>query len=571
MNAFADGRFNRDPKTTAIMAFTPQFHVMSLNQAARLILGCDPLPGEVYPLERLFDARDLPPARDAVNKALDSGHSSANQQGSITHVTGRRILCEYSAHPLFKKAHHIIGVILNFQPLDETGTQAAEGGACNPSEMPTGGDFHLRVFNDLPEGVFSIDIDWQITSFNHAAEQITGFNKAEVLGRKCWEIFQSDQCRNACPMAAALRTGRTYFDQEVVTLDRHGRRRTMMVNVNALKDKYGRLLGAVETFRGGDVLSPLSKGQDGFGGMVGRSRVMRDIFAMLPDIARSEASVLISGETGTGKDMLARVIHRLSNRKGGPFVAVNCSALAETLLESELFGHEKGAFTGADRSRPGRFEIAQDGTLLLDEIGELKLDLQVKLLRVLEQREFERVGGTRAIALHARILSATNRKLEKLLAEGRFREDLYYRLRTVPITIPPLRERPEDITPLVEHFIEKFNAGYGKKVRSVDPKVMRLFERYPWPGNVRELERCIEHAFVFVKGPVIFRHYLPQTDAFDPSPASPAAPGPIGDSHDRHTIAWALSQTGGKRKDAAALLGISRTSMWRRMKELGIS
>jgi len=281
--------------------------------------------------------------------------------------------------------------------------------------------------------------------------------------------------------------------------------------------------------------------------------------------------VLISGETGTGKDMVARAIHKLSKRSKGPFVAVNCAALAESLLESELFGHEKGAFTGAERTRPGRFEMAQDGSLLLDEIGELKPDLQVKLLRVLEQREFERVGSTRAIAMRARIISATNQKLDQLLARGKFREDLYYRLKTVPIVIPPLRERPEDIPPLVEHFIEKFNIRYDKKVRSVDPKVMRFFEKYHWPGNVRELERSIEHAFVFVRGPVIFHRYLPNAVEFNPPPAEAAATGPIGDINDRNTILWALAQASGKRKDAADLLGISRTSMWRRMKNMGLT
>ena len=298
---------------------------------------------------------------------------------------------------------------------------------------------------------------------------------------------------------------------------------------------------------------------------------MRQIFAMLTDIAQSEACVLISGETGTGKDMVARAIHGLSKKKSGPFLAVNCSALAESLLESELFGHEKGSFTGATQSRPGRFEMAQDGTLLLDEIGELKPALQVKLLRVLEQRVFERVGSSRSIPLRARIISATNRELGTLLAKGRFREDLFYRLKTVPIHVPPLRQRVEDIPPLVDHFIEKFNVRYGKKVRSVDPKVMRFFKRYQWPGNVRELERFIEHAFVFIKGPVIFERYLPQTDEFDPRIQAQSPFGPGSDTHDRRTVLWALAQTGGNRQEAAALLGISRTSMWRLMKTLGLT
>ncbi len=239
---------------------------------------------------------------------------------------------------------------------------------------------------------------------------------------------------------------------------------------------------------------------------------MQELFQLLPDVAASPTNVLIQGESGTGKELVARAIHHHSSYREGPFVAVNCSALAETLLESELFGHEKAAFTGAIRSKVGRFELARGGTLFLDEIGELKPELQVKLLRVLEQRVFERVGGTRLIPMEARIISATNRDLIKALADGSFREDLFYRLRTVPITLPPLRDRIEDLPPLVEHFLGRLNQKYQKEVRGLDPKVMAQFLKYPWPGNVRELERILEYAFVFVKGPVIFERNLPSLD-----------------------------------------------------------
>ena len=254
-------------------------------------------------------------------------------------------------------------------------------------------------------------------------------------------------------------------------------------------------------------------------------------------------------------------------------MAVNCSALAETLLESELFGHEKAAFTGAVRSRVGRFELAAGGTLFFDEIGDLKPELQIKLLRVLEERVFERVGGTRMISLDARIIAATNRDLAEAIREGAFREDLYYRLRTVPMDIPPLRKRRDDIFLLVGHFIKRFNRVYNKDVRSVDPKVMKIFMNYAWPGNVRELERVLEHAFVFVKGPVIFPANLPELGELAPR----NAPEPEGlppstekDEEMRQTILDALRGAGGKKSKAAQTLGISRTSLWRRMKSLGL-
>jgi transcriptional regulator with PAS, ATPase and Fis domain len=285
-------------------------------------------------------------------------------------------------------------------------------------------------------------------------------------------------------------------------------------------------------------------------------------------VAASDASVVLEGESGTGKELLARAVHARSPRAGGPFVAVNTSALAESLLESELFGHEKAAFTGAVDSKAGRFELARGGTLFLDEVAEIKPDIQVKLLRVLEERVFERVGGARPIALDARIISATNRNLVAEVRAGRFREDLFYRLRTVPLFLPPLRERTSDLPLLVEHFIAKLNARYNKRVRSVDPKVMAEFKKYPWPGNIRELERVLEYAFVFVKGPLITAGLLPELSAAEQVPPAPGLGDPWLD--EKQAILEALERCNGRRGEAARMLGISRSSLWRKMKAHGI-
>ena len=438
---------------------------------------------------------------------------------------------------------------------------------------------YRHVVETLPEGVFTVDDQWRITSFNKTAETITGYSQPDVLGRRCWEIFRADLCRCDCPMAIAMKTGKTRFDQEICTFNRHGKRQTLMVNVSVIQNEKGTVVGAVETFRMAmwDARKNALLGSSAYGikGIVGKSESMQSLFSILPDVAASAASVLICGESGTGKDLVARAIHDMSPRRKGPFVAVNCASLAESLLESELFGHEKGAFTGAERAKPGRFEMANGGTLFLDEIGELKPELQVKLLRVIEQREFERVGGTRTIPLGARIISATHQNLSTAMVNGRFRKDLYYRLRTVPIDIAPLRERPDDISLLVDHFIRQFNRRYEKTVRSVDPKVLDNLRVYHWPGNVRELERCIEHAFVFVKGPVIFARHLPDLHELEASPPPPRhpksrkMPSPPG-RIDRKAIMAALAHTGGRREAAACYLGISRTSMWRRMKQFGL-
>lgn len=432
---------------------------------------------------------------------------------------------------------------------------------------------YQKLFEYLPEGVFTIDTQWRITSFNRTAEQITEYRRDEVIGRHCWEIFRSELCRKGCPLSICFETRKARLDQEVGVTNRTGRTRTLIVNVNVLQDKNGEIQGGIETFRPprkcGYVLPrPVTP----FEGIVGKSPMMQSIFEMLPDVAASQANVLICGESGTGKELLAKAIHKRSGRCRGPFVAVNCSALAESILESELFGHEKGAFTGAGALKQGRFELAKGGTLFLDEIGDLKPQLQVKLLRVLEAREFERVGGTRALRLDARIISATNQDLETAMQEKRFREDLYFRLRTVPFHIPPLRERKEDIPPLVAHFIDIFNSRYDKQVRSVDPKVMRIFMNHSWPGNIRELERILEYAFVFVKGPVIFERHLPEIPNGAAADASiPQRPPLHGSSRDREAVIRALSEAGGNRQNAAEILGISRTSLWRRMKEFGLS
>ena len=437
---------------------------------------------------------------------------------------------------------------------------------------------YRMLFETLPEGVFSIDRNFRITSFNHTAEKISGFSRHDVVGRHCWEIFRSNRCRQNCPLSRALNTGETRLDQEVTAYNANGERQLLLVNVNVVRNNQGVPVGAVETFRSVrlDNASALSAStwDQTITGIVGKSAVMHSVMNRLADVAATEANVLISGESGTGKELLAQAIHRFSPFRKGPFIAVNCASLAETLLESELFGHEKGAFTGAERDRLGRFELAAGGTLFLDEIGEMKPELQVKLLRVIEQKVFERVGGTAPIPLKARIISATNQDLKRSRLDGRFREDLYYRLRTVPLVMPPLRDRREDIPLLIDHFIQKFNSQYNKRVRSVDPKVVKRLSRYHWPGNVRELERCLEYAFIFIKGPVIFNHYLPVLDderePVGEATNSAGLPGRKKSSVDKYTIRQALQQCNGRRQEAAELLGISRTSMWRHMKKQGM-
>ena len=554
-----------------IVALTPTLSVMSANHVIRWIIGREPKPGKPFPLSKLFLEPELTRVLAAIHYTLETGQTGTGYQTELLCDAGFTILCNYSLQPVFGPGLTIIGIILSLRnPSPETQDGKADHPRNALRHTPPENDL---LIEKLPEAVFTITTHWRISLFNRMAEKFTGYKREEAIGKYCWEIFRSDNCKSCCPLRTALDSGQRTMDQEVRILNKDGIRQAILVNTNILRDDSGLVLGAVETFRPiTGELHPID-GIDyhhSFANIVGKSSSMQRLFSMIPDIAASDANVLICGESGTGKDLFARAIHDHSLRSKGPFVAVNCSALAESLLESELFGHEKSAFTGADRLRIGRFELAKTGSIFLDEIGELKADLQVKLLRVIEQHEFERVGGTKPIPMDARIISATNQNLAEAIRKGTFREDFYYRLRTVPLTLPPLRERQEDIPLLISYFIKRFNTKYHKSVRSVDVKVTRFFQNYHFPGNVRELERALEHAFVFVKGPVIFMNNLPAPEEFsiseNPFPAAP----PAHDPNSKEAILWAISQCGGKRQNAAELLRISRTSLWRLMKKHGI-
>jgi PAS domain S-box-containing protein len=543
--------------------------IMGSNETARHLFGHEMLPGELFLLENLLQGPYLAEAQSALDNALGKGEGVQNVSAKAEDSQGNSFNCLYSANPIFGPGKHVIGVLLSFLDAEYVAIQPrsfAEPGLL--PQMPTLG--FETLLEQLAEGIFTINPRWRIISFNQTAEKITGYRRDEVLGRFCWEIFRSDLCQSDCPLRLTLETGLTRLDQDVRMLDKQGTKLPVLVNTSVVRDRNGLVVGAVESFR---PLMDLHENLESpprdhsLSNIIGKSPAMTRIFEMLPDLAASNVNVLIQGESGTGKELIARAIHNQSPFKEGPFVAVNCSALAESLLESELFGHEKAAFTGAVRSKVGRFELARGGTLFLDEIGELKPELQVKLLRVLEQRVFERVGGTRLIPMQARIISATNRDLAKALREGIVREDLFYRLRTVPITLPPLRQRREDISLLIEYFIARLNKKYHKEVRALDPKVLRLFMTHPWPGNVRELERVLEHAYVFVKGHVIFLKNLPAIDEFFHERKLKALPTEGGEL-DSETIQNALTRAGGRREGAAALLGLSRTSLWRKMKQL---
>ena len=435
--------------------------------------------------------------------------------------------------------------------------------------------FFSLIFDTTSHGIFTIDAKGLITSFNRTAELLTGYHRDEVIGQPCSTVFRTNICEADCPLKRSIQTFERTEAHEVEILTRAGRRLPIAISTAALVSPDGEVLGGVETFRDLSVEEELRRrllGTYVCEDIISKSPLMRRIFEVLPLVANSRSTVLVEGSSGTGKELVARAIHNLGPRRDKPFVAVNCGALPENLIESELFGYRKGAFTDAKTDKPGRFALAEGGTLLLDEVGDLPPALQVKLLRVLQERAYEPLGATAPVAADVRVIAATNRALEREVERKRFRQDLYFRLNVVRIELPPLGDRREDVPLLVEHFIERFNAVQGRRIVRCSERVMAALMTYDYPGNVRELENAIEHAFVVCVGDTIQLDDLPRrivnaATAREASASSAAAPLEVAEAE---TVRAALERHGGSRKRAAAELGISRNTLWRKMKRHGI-
>jgi len=426
------------------------------------------------------------------------------------------------------------------------------------------------IVSSISDGVFTVDTEWRITCFNRAAEEITGYRRPEVLGRFCHDVLRSDLCRDACPVRYTIETGAPVAGLVVYIADKHDNKVPVSISTAVFRNKQGELIGGVETFRDLRQIEDLRKrveksytSED----IISKSSKMKHLVDMLPMVAESESTILIAGESGTGKELFARAVHNLSGRKSGPFVAINCASFPETLIESELFGYERGAFTGADRSKPGRFDRAQDGTLFLDEVGDLPHPTQAKLLRVLQNKTYEPLGGTRVLETNARIVAATNQDLTSMVASGDFRSDLYYRIRVIEINLPPLREHLEDVLPLVRHFIQRLCILRDKPIEGLTPEALRILMAHDYPGNIRELENIIEHGFVLSNGPLIGAEHLP---AWLMAEDRAVAPQESLKDCERRTILVALEKHGGNRLATAKTLGIHKSTLFRKMKRLGI-
>ena len=431
------------------------------------------------------------------------------------------------------------------------------------------------ILESISDGVFTVDMDWRITSFNRAAEDITGVSRKEALGRTCSEVFRSSMCETECALRRTMQSKKPVIGKTGYIIDADGNRIPISVSTAVLRDSNGRIIGGAETFRDLSEVEALRRELEGkfrIGDLVSRSPLMQRVFEVLPAIAASPSTVLILGETGTGKELVARTIHSLSPRRNGPFVAVNCGALPDTLLESELFGYRAGAFTGATKDKPGRFALAQGGTLFLDEISEISPALQVRLLRVLQERTYEPLGATRSETTDARIIVASNKDLTEQTRQGAFREDLYYRVNVVRVELPPLRRRKEDIPLLVEQFVDRFNRLQRKSIQGIAAEALSLLMAHDWPGNVRELENVIERSFIMCTQGLIGIGHLPEELTAHSVSVSPNAN--VRSAHDlldAQAIRTALERNAFNRLAAAKELGIHKTTLFRRVRRLGIS
>jgi len=435
------------------------------------------------------------------------------------------------------------------------------------------------ILDSIADGVFTVDLNRKVTSFNKAAEQITGIRKDQAIGRYCWEVFKASICEQQCSLLQTIESEQPIINQSIFIISSKGDRIPVSISTAILKDKDGNLIGGVETFRDLSVVEELRKelaGQHTFLDIISKNREMQGLFEMLELISESDSTVLLEGESGTGKELFARAIHTLSHRKKGPMVTVNCSAIPDTLLESELFGYKAGAFTDAKKDKPGRLALAEGGTLFLDETGDVSPLIQVRLLRVLQDKVYEPLGSTKSEKANVRIVTATNKNLENLVKKGEFREDLFYRINVVKLVLPPLRNRKEDIPLLAQHFLRKFNSLRGTEIQDISPDAMNILMIHDFPGNIRELENIIEYATVVCKNHLIEIEHLPENLRRKPDSRIKKASEASDEKAfslvemEKDLIYDMLRKNNWSRKTTAAQMGIHPSTLWRKIKRFDI-
>ncbi|MFZ1517573.1 MAG: sigma 54-interacting transcriptional regulator [Ignavibacteriaceae bacterium] len=555
-----------------IVVISRDKQIIVFNEAASRITGYDEekVIGNSY--EILFDKNHGD--KNFINESLENNLAYNNISINIIDVKSQTKNVLASITPI-KRDEKVLSVVFVFRDTKEM-LSLAEEIQDKTLELIDQKNKLDAIFNSNIEGTFTIDNDWNVTSFNSSAEKITGYKKNEAIGKKCWDIFNSQFCRNGCHMEQTMLKSKATIGNELEIIHKTGSKVPIRVNSNILINNKNESIGAVETFIDISEIRNLSEHLSEvykYENIVGRNKEIKQIINVLESVSQTDSSVLITGESGTGKELAARAIHINSSRHSGPFIAINCSAFVESLIESELFGHEKGAFTGAIKTKIGKFEIAKGGTLFLDEIGDLSPSIQTKLLRVIETREFERVGGNKPIKVEARIIAATNKILYEEIKAGRFREDLFYRINVINIHLPPLRERMDDFPLIVNHFIELFNKKFNKQIKQFSSQAFDILVDYEWPGNIRELENVIEHCFVLCSDSIIQVECLPKRLREQKKKLSISSIAKQKNGFkdvERELIISVLEKHNGNRTKVAKELNINPSTLWRKIKKLGI-
>ena len=553
LDSIADGAFSIDH----------DWRITSFNKSAEDITGVHRSEAIGKKCSEIFKA-DICKSNCALKKSMETGLDVHDLKVNIIDIEGDKVPIRVNTCVMRNDEGQVIGGVETFRDMS-----AFEG----LRKELTLSDCILDSIND---GAFTVDKEWNITSFNLAAEKITGMPRAKAVGMKCYNVFRASICKEACALKQSIDNGEEISNLKVIIANHNGQRIPINITTSALRDEDGNVIGGVETFRDCSALEELRKEiseRYSFHDIISKNHKIKNIFAILPNIAKSDSTVLIEGPSGSGKELFAKAIHTLAERPG-KFIALNCAALPDTLLESELFGYRQGAFTGAKGHKLGRFALAEGGTIFLDEIGDISPALQLKLLRVLQEKEYEPLGGTTTLKADVRVIAATNKNLQEQVEAGRFREDLFFRLNVIKISLPPLAQRREDIPLLIDHFIHKFNNLKQRNIESASPEVVSLLMRHDFPGNIRELENIIEYCFVLCQGRTIEVECLPEglleplQEQVMPSPTSEKAT-PLSNA-EASTILAALQKFDGNRGKTAAHLGIDKTTLWRKMKKYQI-
>ena len=554
---FTPFHFILDSIVDGVFSVDERWRITSFNRAAEKLTGWQREEAIGKPCRDVFKSSSCGD-ECVLAQSINDGKPLENKSVFITHKSGKRIATTISAAPLLDPAGKVTGGVQVFR------------------DVNTLLDKYL-ILDNIAEGVFTVDTRWRITSFNKAAEKITGVPVEEALGKLCSDIFHASICGETCAIAHSMCTGKPETNRCIQIQNSEAQKIPVSICAAPMYDNQGNLIGGVETFRDLRAITYLQKRLSlrySVGDILSKSPAMQKIFEIMPQVARSASNVLILGESGTGKELVARALHDISDQSRGPFVAVNCGALPDTLLEAELFGCKAGAFTDAKKDREGRFAAATGGTIFLDEIGDISPAMQVKLLRVLENKSYEPLGSSKSIKAEVRIIAATNRDLEVFVQEGTFRDDLFYRLNVVKLTLPPLRERMEDLPLLADHFVQKLDSEKNRDISGVSEEALRQLMNHDYRGNVRELQNIIEYAFILCPGGLIRPEHLPapfapkedtgtkDVEIFTPLPLSEI---------ERIAISSSLKRNQWKKMMTCRELGISKDTLRRKITQYGIT